>query len=139
MTIDELRTDMLNGFDGVRLEMTDKFGEVRVEAAAEFKNFRSEMAEEFKNVRSEMAKEFKNVRSEMAEEFKNVRAEMADALNRVYQAIRAEGETTRRHFDVMVEKMSDSVRIVAEATAHHTVRLDNHEKRLKRLERPRRS
>jgi hypothetical protein len=60
-------------------------------------------------------------------------------LNRVYRAIRAEAETTRRHFDVVADKMSDSVKIVAEATAHHAVRIDHHEKRLKRLERPRRS
>ena len=61
-------------------------------------------------------------------EFATVRAEM-----------KAEHDTTRRHFDIVAEKMAESVKIVAEATAHHTLRIDDHDKRLKRLERPRRS
>jgi hypothetical protein len=61
-------------------------------------------------------------------EFDKVRAEM-----------KAEGERTRRHFAVMVEKMQESVKLVAEATAHHVIRLDDHEKRIRRLEGPRRT
>jgi hypothetical protein len=53
--------------------------------------------------------------------------------------IKAEGETTRRHFDIMVEKVHDSVRLVAEGTVHNAARLDNHEKRLKALEKLRRA
>ena len=79
------------------------------------------------------------LRTEMMDRFDKAHVELGEALSQVHQAIKAEGETTRRRFDVMVEKMRDSVKIVAEATAHHTVRLDNHEKRLKRLERPPRS
>jgi hypothetical protein len=48
-------------------------------------------------------------------------------------------EVIRTHFDLMVEKMQDSVKLVAEATGHHAVRLDDHEKRIKRLEGPRRA
>jgi hypothetical protein len=51
--------------------------------------------------------------------------------------MKAEGEKTRRHFDVMGEKMHESVTLVAEATAHSAVRVDDHEKRIKRLEDPR--
>ena len=51
--------------------------------------------------------------------------------------IKSEAESTRRHFDIMVEKMADSVKIVAEGTAHHSLRLDNHETRIKRLEKRR--
>ena len=86
-------------------------------------------------LRTEMVGRFDNV----ATAFTNVGAEMAEALSQLLETIKADGETTRRHFDVMVEKMHDAVKIVAEATAHHTVRLDSHEKRLKRLERPPRS
>jgi len=68
------------------------------------------------------------LRAAMQDEFKSVRAE-----------IKTEGETTRRHFDIMVEKVNDSVKLVAEATAHNTSRLGDRERRLDRLEKPRRS
>ena len=57
-------------------------------------------------------------------EFKSVRAE-----------IKAEGEATRRHFDIVAEQMRDSIRVVAEGTARNTERLDDHEIRLTRVER----
>ena len=78
-----------------------------------------------------MMTRFEKVHSEFAQvdsEFAKMRAEM-----------RSESEATRRHFDIMAEKMRDSMKIVAEATAHQAVRIDDHEQRLKRLERPRRS
>jgi hypothetical protein len=53
--------------------------------------------------------------------------------------MKREGQAIRTHFDVMVEKMQESVKLVAEATARHAVRLDGHEKRIKRLESPRRT
>lgn len=56
MTNDELRAEMMNGFDKVHVE----FDKVHVE------------------------------------------------LEELHQAIKAEGETTRRHFDLMVEQMRDS-------------------------------
>ena len=72
-----------------------------------------------------------------------LRAEMVAGYTRLEKKLRAdiknEGKATRLHFDVMVEKMQESVRLVAEGTAHHTVRLDDHEKRIKRLEGPRRT
>ena len=51
--------------------------------------------------------------------------------------IAEEGKTTRRHFDVMVESVEGSMKLVAEATAHHAVVLDNHESRLTRIEKKR--
>ena len=75
-------------------------------------------------LRAEMQTEFTKVRTE----FKNVRTE-----------IKTEGETTRRHFDIMVEKVNDSVKLVAEATVHNTSRLDDHEKRLNTLQKSRRA
>jgi hypothetical protein len=58
-----------------------------------------------------------------------IRAEMKREMKR-------HEDSLRTHFDVMVERMQESVKVVAEATAH--VRLDDHEKRIKRLEGPRR-
>jgi hypothetical protein len=45
--------------------------------------------------------------------------------------------TTRRYFDIMVEKVEESVKLVAEVTAHHSTRLDDHERRLKKIEKRR--
>lgn len=72
----------------------------------------------------------------------SVRAEMVAGFTRLEKKLRAEmkseGKATRRYFEVMVEKMPESVKLVAEGTAHHAVRLDDHENRIKRLEDPRR-
>ena len=48
--------------------------------------------------------------------------------------IKEEGATTRRHFDVMVEKVEAAVRIVAEGHIHLETVVDNHEARLRSLE-----
>lgn len=48
--------------------------------------------------------------------------------------IREEGETTRRHFNVMVEKIEAAVRIVAEGHDHLRTVVDNHEARLQSVE-----
>jgi hypothetical protein len=58
-------------------------------------------------------------------------------FDRFRAEMKREGKAIRIHFDVMVEKMQESVKLVAEATAHHAVRLDDHEKRTERLEDPR--
>ena len=43
---------------------------------------------------------------------------------RLEKRITEEGETTRRHFNIMVEKVNESVKLVAEVTAHHSTVLD---------------
>jgi archaellum component FlaC len=111
VTIDELRTEMLAGF----ANNGDRFATIDDRFAT--------IDDRFKKVDDEFAK----VRAEITMSAETIRAE-----------IKREGETTRRHFDIMVEKISDSVKIVAEATAHNSSRLDDHDARLKRLERPRR-
>jgi uncharacterized coiled-coil protein SlyX len=110
MDIDDVRTEMRGGFKQVdrRFKKIDQ----------QFAKFRSETRKAFKNV----DERFNGVYGE----FDKLRAEM-----------KAEGEKTRRHFDVMGEKMHESVTLVAEATAHSAVRVDDHEKRIKRLEDPR--
>lgn len=82
------------------------------------------------SLRSELRAEIKAVRSELQAEIRTVRDELSER-------IKEEGETTRRHFNIMLEKIDAAVRIVADGTAHQTVVLDNHEARLKALEQPR--
>ena len=113
MTVDELR-----------VEMHGEFKDVRADAAG----LRSEMATEFKKVREEFA----GLRHEMTEEFTNVRADIAGLRTE----LKSEGETTRRHFDVMVGQMRDIVKVVADGTLRNTERLDDHEERIKAIERP---
>jgi chromosome segregation ATPase len=112
MTIDELRTEMATGFATIdkRFESND--------ARLNSMNARFDAMDARFDA---MDARFQRV----DEEFVKVRAQ-----------IKAEGETTRRHFEIMVEKITDSVKIVAEAAAHHTARLDDHETRLQRLEPP---
>ena len=43
-------------------------------------------------------------------------------------------ETIRRHFDIMVEKVEASVRLVAEAHLHLATVVGNHEVRLQAIE-----
>lgn len=97
MTADELRIEMHEEFRGVRADVA---------------GLRAEMATEFKDVRADVAR----LRAEMSAEFMNVRAER-----------KADGETTRRYFDVMVEQVKDIVKVVAEGTVRNTERLEDHE------------
>ena len=64
---------------------------------------------------------------------------MQAEFKKVREEIKEEGKTTRRHFDIMVETVNDSVKIVAEGTANNTSRLNDHERRLTNLEKTRRS
>jgi hypothetical protein len=48
--------------------------------------------------------------------------------------IQASHEETRRHFNIMVEKVEAAVKLVAEVNAHHAVVLDDHEARPKEIE-----
>jgi hypothetical protein len=47
---------------------------------------------------------------------------------------REQEETIRRHFDVMVEKVEASVRLIAEGHVHLTTVVGNHEVRLQAIE-----
>lgn len=67
-------------------------------------------------------------------EFGNVRQEMRELRTELLARIQEDGETTRRHFNVMVEKVEAAVRIVAEVTARHAAVLGNHEIRLQAIE-----
>jgi chromosome segregation ATPase len=122
MTLDEIYSELRDGFkkvDRAFARSDDKFATIDDRFAT--------IDDRFATIDAKFAK--------IDDEFTKVHAEFAT----LRLQMKAEGETTRRHFDVMVEKITDSVKIVAEATLHNTSRLDNHETRLKRLEKPRRS
>lgn len=75
------------------------------------------------------------------ERFEHVEKRISEeaATNREYveKRITEEAVTTRRHFDIMAENVAASVRLVAEVAAHHSTVLDDHETRLKTIEKRR--
>ncbi len=66
----------------------------------------------------------------VAAEFEGVTAE----FNAVRAEIAAEGEKSRRHMDVLVERVESHVKLVAEVNSHHATVLNNHENRLQKIE-----
>ena len=74
-----------------------------------------------------------DLRSEMKAGFKRV----DDEFVAVRREIKAEAETTRRHFDIVAEQFKESVKVLADGTARNTERLNDHDKRLTALEQPR--
>ena len=60
--------------------------------------------------------------------------EMDARFGEIAARFREQEETIRRHFDVMVEKVEASVRLVAEGHVHLTTVVGNHEVRLQAIE-----
>jgi hypothetical protein len=90
----------------------------------------TEMTAEFKAVRTEMSGEFTAVRAE----FTAVRAEMKTLGETLDARIKAEGETTRRHFDIVAEQFKEFTKGLADGTSQNTERLDDHERRISAIE-----
>ena len=67
-------------------------------------------------------------------EFGNVREEMHGIQVHLEARIREEGEATRRHFNIMVEKVEAAVRIVTAGHTHVRPAVDDHETRLQAIE-----
>ena len=98
-------------------------------------DIRSEMKAGFKKVDAQ----FKNVDDrfkKVDDEFVAVRTEMQAFRAELKAEIRSEGETTRRHFDVVAEQFKEYVKVLADGTARNTERLDDHDRRLTALETP---
>lgn len=74
--------------------------------------------------------DFAELRREMDERFGKIDARF-DGIDARF---REHEETIRRHFDVMVEKVEASVRLVAEGHARLATVVGNHEVRLQTIE-----
>ena len=61
-------------------------------------------------------------------------SDMDAVVQRLEKRITEEGALTRAHFNIMVGKVNDSVKLVAEVTSHHSTVLDDHEARLQKIE-----
>jgi septal ring factor EnvC (AmiA/AmiB activator) len=100
---DDLRREMKAGFK----EVSDQFQKVD----DQFKN----VDDQFKKVDDRFNKiddQFKKI----DDRFKKVDDQFAD----LRAEIRSEGETTRRHFDIVAEQFKNYVKVLADGTARNT-------------------
>jgi DNA anti-recombination protein RmuC len=86
-----------------------------------------ELDKRIDHVSDELGKRIDHVSDELGKRIDHV----SDELNK---RIVQEGETIRRHFDIMVERVESAVKLVAEVNTHHASVLDDHESRLQRIE-----
>ena len=129
MTIEELHGEMQAGFEQIenRLKDVDK----RLDGVDKRFDRVDKQFEDVDKRFQDVDRRFQDVDKRFKSLAAGIRADLKRELKR-------HEDTLRTHFNVMVERMQESVKIVAEATAHHVVRLDGHETRIKRLESPRR-
>lgn len=111
MAIEELHRTVVEGFKRV----DQRFAGVDERFATVDKRF-ARIDERFDEMRREIRQEMREFRSEI---------EARD---------HEEHQTTRRHFNVMVERVEAAVRIVAEGHGHLRTVVDNHEVRLQAIE-----
>ena len=114
MTVDELHRTVVEGFAELRRENRQS----RAAIDARF----GEMDARF----GEMDARF----GQMDARFGQIDAR----FGQIDARFREQEETIRRHFDVMVEKVEASVRLVAEGHVHLTTIVGNHEVRLQAIE-----
>jgi hypothetical protein len=138
MTVDELNTKMQGTFVAFRKDMDARFAAARKDMDARFAAAGKDMEARFAAADKDMEARFAAARADMDARFAAARKAMDAGFVAVRAEIKVDGETTRRHFEIMVEKMQDAVKVVADGPARNSQRLDNHERRLTSLEKKRR-
>ena len=78
-----------------------------------------------------------NDRGAMLSDLNALEQRTQDSLAELRTMIAEDGADTRRYFDMMVERMSELMKPIADGVAHHSRVLDDHESRLQQLENPR--
>jgi len=136
MTIEELHGEMQAGFEQIenRLKDVDK----RLDGVDKRFDRVDKQFEDVDKRFQDVDRRFQDVDRRFEDVDKRFKSLAAGIRTDLKRELKHHEDTLRTHFNVMVERMQESVKIVAEATAHHVVRLDGHETRIKRLESPRR-
>ena len=101
---------------------------------------RAAMLSDLTAVETAMRSDLGALRSDVTDlrsDFTALRSDVAALEKRLEARMTAEHEETRRHFNIMVEKVEATVKLVVEVNAHHGIILDDHENRLKKIERRR--
>ena len=121
MTVDELHRTVVEGFAELRRENRES----RAAIDARFR----EMDARFDGIDARFR--------ETDARFDGIDARFRETdarFGEIAARFREQEETIRRHFDVMVEKVEASVRLVAEGHVHLTTVVGNHEVRLQAIE-----
>jgi hypothetical protein len=84
----------------------------------------------FKDVRAEI----KDLRAEMRAGFRQADDNLQGGLQGVRTEIKAEGEITRRHFDVVAEQFKEYTKLLTDGIVRNTEPLDEHDRRITALE-----
>jgi len=136
MTIEELHGEMQAGFEQIenRLKDVDK----RLDGVDKRFDRVDKQFEDVDKRFQDVDRRFEDVDKRFEDVDKRFKSLAAGIRADLKRELKRHEDTLRTHFNVTVERMQESVKIVAEATAHHVVRLDGHETRIKRLESPRR-
>jgi hypothetical protein len=121
MTVDELHGKMTEEFKAVRAEL-------RAAITGEETNTRNYIDAAIKT-------EHTSTRNYIDAAIKSEQSDTRNYIDAaITTAVRAEGERTRRHFDVVAEQFKEYTKVLAEGTARNPERLDDHEKRIRALE-----
>jgi len=136
MTIEELHGEMQAGFERIenRLKDVDK----RLDGVDKRFDRVDKQFEDVDKRFQDVDRRFEDVDKRFEDVDKRFKSLAAGIRADLKRELKRHEDTLRTHFNVTVERMQESVKIVAEATAHHVVLLDGHETRIKRLESPRR-
>jgi len=128
MTVDELHRTVVEGFAELRRENRESRAAIDARFGEMDARF-GEMDARF----GEMDARFGQIDARFGQI--DARFGQIDArFGQIDARFREQEETIRRHFDVMVEKVEASVRLVAEGHVHLTTIVGNHEVRLQAIE-----
>lgn len=122
-----------DAINGLRAEMRDGFNRIETRLGDHDRQF-----ERIETRLDGHDRQFERIEArfkQIDERFDNVDAQFQSLRAEMTAEMKAEGEATRRHFDMVTEHMRDVVKLVAEGTVRNTERLDDHERRLTRIER----
>ena len=156
MKVSELKTEMDGKFTAVDAQLNELRQLITTEGDATRQEFRQLVKTEGDATRQEVRQLVKAEGDALRQEVRQLVKTEGDALRQeVRQLVKAEGETTRRHFDVVAEKLTTERNLVLDrsmATAQQVVgltasnagdhvrfehRLDDHERRIDSLEKAR--
>jgi hypothetical protein len=86
--------------------------------------------------KSDLVRQRKDMRAEIATLATDLRAEIAALRTELRDEISRSAAETRRHLEVIADSLPDDLRIFADAIGLHSERLNQHETRIDRFERP---
>jgi phage host-nuclease inhibitor protein Gam len=128
LTVRELKTEVDSRFQELKTDMDDRFQGLKTDMDDRFQELKTDMDDRFQGLKTDMDDRFQGLKTDMDDGFQELKTDMETRINE-------EGAATRRHFDVVAESLKGEVKILVEGCY---ARLDNRERRIQTLEKPRR-